>query len=747
MKRTIKPAEAGVSVILLALCCGAKLYGIYPFGSAMFVALCPLTFVGMLAPFYILFSFLFTFDVWRLFLSGTVTVIMLLRWVIARKIPRLDKPVAVVATSVAALLCETVLLGVFVPLPAAVVSGAISLAFFCFARSAAGAAMGLFSSKPGPAECLSLACVLFAAGLTFSRAQAGDVNVGIALCFAFTFMLSAVSVKATLGGGVALGAGLAFALEANVGLAFVVAAGAIAAFGKLYRALCGVAAVGVFAACLVVFGETAYSVAMDAIMAAAGCIPYLCIPPRALRAIKGYFDFDGSARLAVRHYINRTRADAGDRLLSLSAIFDETARLLGTISSPEPDAAALGRAMSDKICPYCPNAAACNPVDAAEAFKTIAESACAGRSVISELPEYIAASCPRSAEIVGAAGELSESAKARAAAEASEKNAKAIVVERLSAIKDVLCELGESQALPVGFDVGAEERITAELAARGVSCAQSFVTREGVIAIVRSAAAQKKPIERAVSAALRKKYEIKSLERTQSAGWSVATLKSRPAFEAVYARAGVSKSGGVSGDSYTFKRIGDRFLVALADGMGSGETAGLDSDAAVELIECFYRAGFDSASVLSGVNRFLKLPAAESYSAADVAVCDLDSAAVDIIKLGAPPCYIKTEDTVLKIEGSSLPIGVLDEMRPYVTTKHIYPGQMLLLATDGVADCFAGDELPEYINGLSAVNPERTARAVLERALKRVGNVPRDDMTVIAVRLYEARKRRWEKSA
>ena len=221
----------------------------------------------------------------------------------------------------------------------------------------------------------------------------------------------------------------------------------------------------------------------------------------------------------------------------------------------------------------------------------------------------------------------------------------------------------------------------------------------------------------------------------------MVTLKKSPKYEAVYARAGVGKSG-VSGDSYTFERIGDKFLAALLDGMGSGERASESSGAAVELIECFYRAGFDSQSVITGVNRFLKLPNTESYSAADVAVCDLDSATVDIIKIGAPPCYIKTTDTVLRIEGSSLPIGVLDELRPYVTAKRLYPGQMLILVTDGVSDCFDGDELPEFINGLTAFNPETTVNAIINRALSLSGGTPRDDMTAVAFRLYDAPKKR-----
>jgi len=306
----------------------------------------------------------------------------------------------------------------------------------------------------------------------------------------------------------------------------------------------------------------------------------------------------------------------------------------------------------------------------------------------------------------------------------------------------VLENLGDAEAQPVGFDGKAESAIAAELNLSGVECAEAFCTRAGVTAVVRTRSATREKLARAVSVCQKREYAVTALEKTQAAGWSVATLKRKPAYEAAYARAGVAKDG-ISGDSYSFQKIGDRFLVALVDGMGSGAHAGETSAAAVELIECFYKAGFDSQSVLSGVNRFLKLPATESYSAADVAVCDLDGGTVDIIKIGAPPCYIKTADTVLKIEGSSLPIGVLDEMRPYVTAKRLYPGQMLIMVTDGVSDRFSGDELPEFINGLSAFNPEKVVNAVINRALALSGDSPKDDMTAIAFRIFDAPKKKF----
>ena len=42
---------------------------------------------------------------------------------------------------------------------------------------------------------------------------------------------------------------------------------------------------------------------------------------------------------------------------------------------------------------------------------------------------------------------------------------------------------------------------------------------------------------------------------------------------------------------------------------------------------------------------------------------------------------------------------------------------MYIAVSDGVGDCFVGDELPSFINGLEPFNPEKTADAILKRAL------------------------------
>ncbi|MBD5131047.1 MAG: SpoIIE family protein phosphatase [Clostridiales bacterium] len=741
-KTKISPLVWLSAAVVLVVCCGGKLYGLIPFGAAAFCALSCEVFIGLVAPLYLLCAFLFTFEVWRLYTAGAVIFVMAVRWFLALKIPRFGKPVSKYLFSAFAVVLDAVLSGLFMPTADAALSGVVGLLFLYFAFRAAVVVKLKFGRKCGVTEAAAMFVISIVAGLCFARAFVSQFLIGLAPAFFLLLMLGVSGSLPALvcGSGVAVGLGLAF--SPTLGLSMLPLLLAIVAFGSLPRIVTSITAIGVYAATAVLLGVDPVAMGWNCLMLAAGGFLFCILPRLAVQKVRSYFDFDGSARLAVRHYINRSKADAGNRMLAVASVFDETARLMNAVGDATPDYVAIGMTLADKVCPYCPARSACDRVTADQAFALLAERAHRGKAIISDLPEFFTSSCAMCPDVISASASITDAARARARERESEDKAKVIVTERLKAIKDVLEELGKSQAQPVGFDGTTERRIVNELNNNGVECAEVFCSSTGgVTAVVRTQSAARESIRKAVSVCMKRNYEVSALEKTQAAGWSVAMLKRKPSYEAVYARAGLGKDG-ISGDSYTFERIGDRFLTALCDGMGSGVRASESSSAAVELIECFYRAGFDSQSVLTGVNRFLKLPTTENYSASDVAVFDLDNASVDIIKIGAPPCYIKTADTVLRIEGSALPIGVLDEMRPVVTTKRLYPGQMLILVTDGVSDCFEGDELPEFINGLSAFNPETAVNALINRALELSGGVPRDDMTAVAVRLFDAPKKK-----
>ena len=99
-----------------------------------------------------------------------------------------------------------------------------------------------------------------------------------------------------------------------------------------------------------------------------------------------------------------------------------------------------------------------------------------------------------------------------------------------------------------------------------------------------------------------------------------------------------------SGDSYSFgqNKVGE-YVTIVSDGMGSGPEAGLESEAAIELIEKFMEGGFSEATMLNAVNSIMgmKFSEDEKFTTLDMNSIDLYSGEIKFTKVGASMSFIK----------------------------------------------------------------------------------------------------------
>jgi stage II sporulation protein E len=150
-------------------------------------------------------------------------------------------------------------------------------------------------------------------------------------------------------------------------------------------------------------------------------------------------------------------------------------------------------------------------------------------------------------------------------------------------------------------------------------------------------------------------------------------------YDAVFGVSKVAKDEyGISGDTYSVTKISNnKFLVALSDGMGSGRKAEEISSVSLSLIECFYKAGMNSQSILNTVNKLLSLYTDDCFTALDVCVIDLQTKTTDFIKYGSPYGFIVNDTGVRIIEGNSLPLGILSELKPSVCQDQLKEGDIV----------------------------------------------------------------------
>lgn len=113
----------------------------------------------------------------------------------------------------------------------------------------------------------------------------------------------------------------------------------------------------------------------------------------------------------------------------------------------------------------------------------------------------------------------------------------------------------------------------------------------------------------------------------------------------------ITKDGSeVSGDcSLQIKLADGKYLLAISDGMGSGEKARNLSKITLKLVKQMLSAGFDKEESIKMINSRLNISSvSDIYASLDVSVLDLYSGTIEILKNGACSTYIKNKNTVRK---------------------------------------------------------------------------------------------------
>lgn len=197
----------------------------------------------------------------------------------------------------------------------------------------------------------------------------------------------------------------------------------------------------------------------------------------------------------------------------------------------------------------------------------------------------------------------------------------------------------------------------------------------------------------------------------------------------------------VSGDcSLQIKLADGKYLLAIADGMGSGEKARECSKITLRLMKQMLSAGFDKEESVEMINsRINLLGSTERYSTLDASILDLYTGKLEILKNGACYTYIKNKKNIRKIESTNIPIGIMDKVEVKTETVDINDGEIIVMCTDGVLDSKEenADWIEEFLKNISTNNVQKIADLLLAEAVDNSYGVVRDDMTVIVSKIVK----------
>lgn len=257
---------------------------------------------------------------------------------------------------------------------------------------------------------------------------------------------------------------------------------------------------------------------------------------------------------------------------------------------------------------------------------------------------------------------------------------------------------------------------------------------------------QAKVSEQRSQVSMQLKEVSKELDKVKAEIKTSATLieeeKSGP-YRLEFGIAKAKKNGNtISGDSSTRIKLKDgKILIALSDGMGTGDEAARNSKKVVINLESLLNTGFEEERAVKLINSYLLVSKQEdNFATIDAMIFNPENGLANFIKIGACPTLIRTNNGIVSIESNSLPAGILGEINIETREKILKSGNVVVMVTDGVIDAQPEKNeqaLMEVISAVKNTSAQRLADIILQEALDSNFGIARDDMTVIVTRVSE----------
>ena len=211
----------------------------------------------------------------------------------------------------------------------------------------------------------------------------------------------------------------------------------------------------------------------------------------------------------------------------------------------------------------------------------------------------------------------------------------------------------------------------------------------------------------------------------------------KPVLTCAFGKAVIKKSGeklcGDAAESFVDEQ--GCAVMILSDGMGCGGSAAVDSNMTLKLMSRLLQSGFGYEAALRIVNAAMMLKSGEeSFATLDIASVDLFTGEAEFLKAGAPPTYIRRCGRVERITQTSMPVGILRNVKLERSGARMRRGDMIVIVSDG-ALCEDDAWLVKAIEDYDGEQPEEFAAYLAKQAKAERNDGHDDDITVILAKI------------
>lgn len=442
--------------------------------------------------------------------------------------------------------------------------------------------------------------------------------------------------------------------------------------------------------------------------------------------------------------VTRSRRRTGEKLYRISEVFREIECAFIALDDNINDSAARARMLvelKEKCCKSCEKASRCEKTNVYFGFKRLIDSGCVkGRVNLIDLPSEMTLNCARPAEVLNALNAVLADYRRYMTENENARSGRKMLAEQARGVAEVMkscaVDLSKSQSFS-----GAAESVKKALSSHGISSPELYIDGENAdeLCAVVLGKTDLKVMTEVISNTLKRRFVLKD-KIAYDDEKSCLIFAAPPRLDAAFGVAFAVKGGEkVSGDTHSVIRINEHaFLMALSDGMGSGEYARKVSESAISLIEAFYRAEMPADTILQTINKLLSFNRDERFTCIDIAAINLDTGRADFIKIGSPAGIILRAGEIKILETNSLPLGILESLKPTVCSELLKDGDMVVFMSDGITSAFpSATDLYEFLQDIKPLNPQSLADKILAGALDKTDHAVTDDMTVLCTRIFD----------
>ena len=442
--------------------------------------------------------------------------------------------------------------------------------------------------------------------------------------------------------------------------------------------------------------------------------------------------------------VERSRRRTGEKLYRISEVFREIECAFNSLDDDINDTASRGRMLEElkeKCCKNCERAKICAKTNVYTGFKKLIDSGCIkGKANLIDLPSEVTINCSNPADLLNKLNALIAEYRRFITEAENAKSGRILLADQARGVAEVMKNCAVELSRTSREYAELEKILQDKLSTCGISCPELYIDGENMeILAVICGRVDLKSMTEVISETTKRKYLLKD-KLSYDGQKSCLVFSAPPRLDAAFGVAYAIKSGeSVSGDTHSVIKINEHsFLMALSDGMGSGKYAKKVSSTAISLIEAFYRAEMPEDTVLRTINKLLSFNRDERFTCIDIVAVNLETGRADFVKIGSPAGIIVREGEIKVLESTSLPLGILDTLKPTVCSEMLKSGDIVVFMSDGITSAFSSaTELYEFLQELKPLNPQNLADKILTAALDRAGHTATDDMTVVCTRLFD----------